>query len=152
MHPHITNKRSESCCGKCLYKEIFHIITWSDIYWILIFLSFSSSWMNEKNFGDMCLVRSFLINPSIIWVTHWALSSNSNVGSLLTGNPQVAWMCWVTDLNHTHSRFASWSAMTSAWLEEVVISIYFCEHQEIAVPPHVNTYPVWNLALCKSDK
>ena len=98
-HPNITNKLSESCGGKCLCKEICRIITWSDILNINFFLSFSISWLNEKNFGGICLVRSLLMNPSFIWATHATLSSNSIVGSLLTGNPQVTWMCWVTDLS-----------------------------------------------------
>ena len=102
-----------------------------------IFLSFSSSWLNEKNFGGICLVWSLLMNPSFIWEMYASLSSNSTVGSLLTGNLQVAWMCWVTDLNHTHSRLASWISITSAWLKEVAISVCSCERQEIAVPPHV---------------
>jgi len=122
------------------------------IYWILIFLCFSSFWLNENNFGGICFVWSLLMNPSFIWATHAVLSSNSTFGSLLTGNSQVAWMCWVTNLNHTHSRLASWSAMTSAWLEEVTISVCFFECQEIVVPPHVNTYPIWDLTLCGSDK
>jgi len=71
---------------------------------------------------------------------HAALSSNNIIGSLSIGNSQVAWLCWVIYLSYTYSQLASWSAMNSAWLEKVMIIVYFCKHQEIDVPPHVNTF------------
>jgi len=147
-HPNISNEVSESCTEKCLCKKICRIITWSDILNInfLILFKLLTKW------EELCGYMLGLMNPSFIWATHAALSSNSTIGSLLTGNPQVGWMCWVTDLSHTHSRLASWIVMTSAWLEEVAISVYFCERQEIIVAPHVNIYPIWDLTLCGSDK
>ena len=150
-HLNITSKLSESCGGKCLCKEICRIITWSDILNInfLIIFKLLAEWEELRGY---VLGWSLLMNYSFIWVTHVILCSNNTVGSLWTGNSQIAWMYWVADINYTHSWLTSWSVMTSAWLEKATISVCFCERQEIVVHIHVNTYPIWDLTLCGYDR
>ena len=59
-------------------------------------------------------------------------------------------------LSHTHSLLASWSAMISAWFEEVATiggtSVCFWEGQDIAVPPIVKMYLVCDWALYGSER
>ena len=107
----------------------------------------------EKNFGEMCLVLSPLIYHSLIWAIHVALSSYSTVGlPLIDSSPHSSWMCWIIDLNQTHSRPASYRAINSAWFDDVAVSVCFVDRYEIAVPPYVNTYPDCDRALWGSDK
>ena len=106
-------------------------------YLTSISLFFSSSWVYEKNFGGICLVLSLLIYPSFVWATHAALSSYRIVGSVFSLIPLLEQMCRLIDLSHTHSLLASWSAMISAWFEEVATSVCFWERQDMAVPPIV---------------
>lgn len=61
-------------------------------------------------------------------------------------------MCSVIDFNQTHPRLALCNVITSAWFEDVVMIVWFCERQEIAVLPNVNIYSIWNLPLCGYDK
>ena len=116
-----------------------------------IYFSFLLSCV-KKNFDDMCLILSPLIWPPYIWIMHAALSSYNIVELPLFVKILCSWICWTKDLNHTHSRLASWSASISAWFEKVVAIIYLVECQDVAVPPYVNKYPIWERHLCGSNK
>ncbi len=91
--------------------------------------------------------------PPLICVIQAALSSYNIVGlSLIVDKPHFSRMCWITDLSHMHSRLASWIAIISEWFEEVATSVCLTDLHEIAVLPHVNRYPVWDLPLCGSER
>lgn len=102
--------------------------------WISMSLFFSSYWVYENNFGGICLVRSLIIYPFLLWVIHAALYSNNIVGSLVISIPLAVWIWWLTYLSHTHSLLASCSAIISTWFEKVATSLYFLECHDIAVP------------------
>ena len=57
-HPSITNELSKNNSEKCLFKKVFSL---ERTYCISTFLFFSSSWVNEKNFGRIYLVLSLLM-------------------------------------------------------------------------------------------
>lgn len=92
-------------CRKCFSKPIRKVVTGLNFLDVdaTLFLKI----MSEKNFGDICLVLSPMINPSLNGAIQVVLSSYSMVGtSLLEVRPQFLQMCWVKFLNQIHSWLA----------------------------------------------
>ena len=84
----------------------------------------------------MCFVRSPLIYTPLTCAIHVALSSYNTVGLfLIENNPHDFLMCYIMDLNQTHSRLAS--CMTSIYegLEVVATIVCFTNLQDIAAFP-----------------
>ena len=84
----------------------------------------------------MCLVQSPLIYPSLTCAIHTTLSSYNTIGLfLIEDNPHDFLMCYIMDLNQTHSRLASCMASIFEWLEEVATIVCFTDLQDITVFP-----------------
>lgn len=85
------------------------ILSLERICWTLISPFFWRSCV-KNNFGEICFVLSPFMNPPFNWAIHDALSSYKVVGSLSHFKPHLSWIWCIIDLNHTHSRLASWIA------------------------------------------
>jgi hypothetical protein len=66
--------------------------------------------------------------------------------------PHDDWLWLITLRSQTYTREASYKAIISKWLMDVLTGVFLEDFQEIAVPPFINTIPVWYLPLWGSDK
>ena len=122
------------------------------ICWTSIVPWFWRSWV-KKNLGEICFVLSPLMYPPLSWAMHAVLSSNRTVGAILwsiSAHDDIIY--WIRLLSQKHSRLVSCITSISVWLEDIAAIVYFVELPDIAVPPYVNRYPIWDLPLCGSDK
>jgi len=133
------------------FVKRFAALSHDQAYLTLISLFFSSSWVYENNFGGICFVLRLSIYHSFVWATQAALSSYKIVGGVSSLIPLLDRICRFIDLSHTHSLLASWNAIISVWYEEVSTSVCFCERHDMAVPPIVKTYLVFDQNLRGSE-
>lgn len=132
---------------------LVNILSLEQTCWTSIAPFFWRSWVKFFFVGEMCFVLSPLMYPPFGWAIHASLSSYNIVGAtFFKERSHVYWMCWVINLNQLHSWFSSGMNIISAQPEEVTTTIYFVEHHDIDVPPHVNKYHVHDRTLWGSHK